>query len=120
MAAEKVQQPGKARWLVPVWHPGAFQNCIHVYNHSHLQPWLLKVWHFTHLLQPSSLHCFQTDATHRFPWLFWVENFAQVFQLSMPAGYEEKKLYFTNAQVERLVGLLMDTGSRDVVLLCHG
>lgn len=36
------------------------------------------------------------------------------------AEYEERKLYFTNPQGERLVGRLVDTGSAEVVILCHG
>lgn len=40
----------------------------------------------------------------------------------MPAGtaFKEDKLSFLNAKGERLVGRLVDTGSPEVVILCHG
>jgi hypothetical protein len=37
-----------------------------------------------------------------------------------PAEYVEQKVYFVNPKGEKLVGLLVDTGSEDVVILCHG
>ena len=40
--------------------------------------------------------------------------------LACAAEYTEEKLFFTNPKGERLVGLLFDTGSEDVVILCHG
>lgn len=36
------------------------------------------------------------------------------------AGAEERELSFVNPTGERLVGKLLDTGSQDVVILCHG
>lgn len=36
------------------------------------------------------------------------------------AAAEERELSFVNPQGERLVGKLVDTGSQDVVILCHG
>ena len=38
----------------------------------------------------------------------------------LPAGTTEQKLSFTNPKGERLVGIFVDTGSRHVVILCHG
>lgn len=37
-----------------------------------------------------------------------------------PPAATERELTFTNPRDERLVGLLVDTGSDDVVILCHG
>lgn len=37
-----------------------------------------------------------------------------------PPAAEERELSFVNPQGERLVGKLVDTGSEDVVILCHG
>lgn len=38
----------------------------------------------------------------------------------MPPGASERRLKFTNALGEALVGVLVDTGSPGVTILCHG
>ncbi|KAG7671270.1 hypothetical protein Ndes2526B_g02252 [Nannochloris sp. 'desiccata'] len=38
----------------------------------------------------------------------------------LPTGTREDKLTFTNPKGERLVGIFVDTGSQNVVILCHG
>ena len=36
------------------------------------------------------------------------------------SSYKEAQVSFTNSNGETLVGRLLDTGSTDVVILCHG
>lgn len=40
--------------------------------------------------------------------------------VAVVAEPEGRELTFTNSRGEKLVGILVDTGSTDVVLLCHG